>query len=124
MRWSYPTAIAATAVNSNGFTANWQAPKQGIANSYLLDVSTSSDSTGPITGSPFTLSGSTFSQAVSGLLPGTYYYRVRAINTNFANQSGMSNTVSVLVNYTLPGNALAFDGSGASWLIPLSQLRT
>lgn len=107
-----PTAIAASAVNAGGFTANWQAPKQGIANSYLLDISTSSDFTGPISGSPFTLSNTTFSQSVSGLLPGTYYYRVRAINSNFANQSAMSNTVSVLVNYSLPGNALAFDGSG------------
>ena len=115
-----PTAIAATAVNSSGFTANWQAPKQGLVTSYLLDVSTSSDFTGPVSGSPFTLSNSTFSQAVSGLLPGTYYYRVRAINTNFANQSAMSNTVAVLVNYPLPGNALAFDGSGDVIVRPIS----
>ena len=115
-----PTATAATAITTSGFTVNWLAPRQGIWNNYLLDVSTSSDFTGPVVGSPFTLSTSTFSQAVTGLLPGTYYYRVRAINTNFANQSAVSNTIAVLVNYATPGNALAFDGSGDVVVTPIS----
>lgn len=115
-----PTATSATAITASGFTANWIAPKQGITNNYLLDISTSSDFTGPISGSPFTLSNSTFSQTVNNLLPGTYYYRVRAINSNFTGQSGVSNTVSVLINYQVPGNALAFDGNGDVVVTPIS----
>jgi hypothetical protein len=105
-----PTASSATSITSSGFTANWTAPKFGIVNNYFLDVSTSSDFTGPISGSPFTLSSSTLSQAITGLIPGTYYYRVRANSTSLANQGGVSNMVTVLVSYAPPGNALSFDG--------------
>lgn len=115
-----PTATAASSITSSGFTANWLAPRQGVWNNYLLDVSTSSDFTGAVVGSPFTLSTSTFSQAVTGLLPGTYYYRVRATNTNFVNQSAVSNTTSVLLAYSPPGNALAFDGSGDVVVTPIA----
>ncbi|MFY8108175.1 MAG: LamG-like jellyroll fold domain-containing protein [Bacteroidia bacterium] len=113
-----PSATAATAVTANGFTANWLAPKHGIIENYLLDISTTSDFSGPISGSPFTISTSTLSHSVSGLTPGTYYYRIRSINSNFANQSAYSNVVTVLVNYDYPGNALHFDGVNDFVTIP------
>ena len=115
-----PTVTNATLISANGFTANWLAPKQGTVNGYLLDVSTSSDFTGLVGGSPFTLTNATFSQSITGLLPGTYYYRVRATNSSFPNQGGVSNTMSVLINYSIPGNALAFDGSGDVIVTPIS----
>ncbi|OYU97296.1 MAG: hypothetical protein CFE21_03105 [Bacteroidetes bacterium B1(2017)] len=114
-----PKAVAATSITSSGFTANWTAPLHGVTNNYLLDVSTSSDFTGAIVGSPFTLSASTFSQGVTGLIGGTYYYRVRAVNTNFVNQGAVSNTISVLVPYNPPGNALQSDASQDIVTIPM-----
>lgn len=106
-----PVATAASSITASGFTANWTTHLQGTASNYFLDVSTSSDFTGPVTGSPFTVSSSTFSRAITGLLPGTYYYRVRAGKSATDTVAGaVSNMVSVLINYSPPGNALNFDG--------------
>ena len=106
-----PTATAASGVTSTGFTANWTAPTVGIVNNYLVDVSTASDFTAPVTGSPFTVASGTTSQAVTGLAPGSYYYRVRADKTSVTEQGGYSNTILQYVPYAAPGNALAFDGA-------------
>jgi|GEM_PF-6800723 len=115
-----PTATAATGVGTAGFTANWAAPTIGTADSYVLDVATSI-TFAPATlvpGSPFTLSGSTTSQALTGLSPATtYYYRVRAEKASLSPQGQgaysnlMATTTAGPVPYTPPGNALAFDGS-------------
>lgn len=105
-----PVANSATVITTTGFNANWSAPKFGTVTNYILDVSTTTDFTAPITGSPFTIAGTTFTQAITGLKQGTYYYRVRANNATFNNQGGYSNTIAALVNYTPPGNALYFDG--------------
>ncbi|MDP3928892.1 MAG: LamG-like jellyroll fold domain-containing protein, partial [Bacteroidota bacterium] len=106
-----PKAIEATNITNNSFTARWEVPIYGSASSYFLDVSTTKDFSGQIVGSPFTLDGTSFSRNIQNLVGGDYYYRVRANNTNFANQGGASNVIKVRVPYTPPGNALAFDGS-------------
>ena len=111
-----PTASAASAINSSGFTANWTAPAIGVVNNYLLDVSTTSDFTGIITGSPFDC-GSSLTYNVTGLLSGTYYYRVRANKTSVAGQGLYSSTITVTVPYSNPGNALSFDGSNDNAVI-------
>ncbi|MDP1728523.1 MAG: LamG-like jellyroll fold domain-containing protein [Bacteroidota bacterium] len=116
-----PRAMAASAVTANGFTANWTAPLEGIVNGYVLDIATNTDFTAPISGSPFTLSNTTFSQSVSGLISGTYYYRVRANNTSLSDQGAFSNTIAVLVAYVPPGNALAFDGINDMIVTPVSN---
>ncbi|WP_414524206.1 hypothetical protein, partial [Umezakia ovalisporum] len=113
------TATPATLVTANGFTANWTAPKIGSPSNYFLDISSSSNFDAPIAGSPFTLSNSTFSQAVSNLLPGIYYYRVRSGKTlTDTLEPPTSNTVSVSLNYAKPGNALHFDGNNDYLVVP------
>ncbi len=105
-----PTASAASSINSAGFTANWTAPAIGVVNNYLLDVSTTPDFAGTISGSPFDC-GSSLTYNVTGLLSGTYYYRIRANKTSVSGQGVYSNTIVVTVPYTNPGNALSFDGT-------------
>jgi hypothetical protein len=113
-----PTATAATSVTSSGFTATWTAPAVGTVDNYLLDVSTTADFSAPISGSPFTVAGSSTSKAITGISGGTYYYRVRADKASVTGQGGYSNTISQLVAYTPPGNALNFNGSNTSVKMP------
>ena len=104
-----PTATAATSITSSGFTANWTAPTIGTVDNYLLDVSTTADFSGPISGSPFTLATGTTSKAVNSGI-GTFYYRVRAEKSSVSGQGGYSNIISQSINQVPPGNALNFDG--------------
>ncbi len=92
-----PTATAATPTANTSFTANWTAPVVGtVDNGYRLDVSTASDFSAPITGSPFTVSGT--SKSITGLTAGTtYYYRVSADKTSVTGQGGYSNSISYRV---------------------------
>lgn len=89
-----PAISSATNITTNGFTLNWTAPVNGVADNYVLDVSSNSSFTAPVAGSPFTTTGAT--QAVSGLLSSTtYYYRVRANKTSVAGQGVYSPTTTV-----------------------------
>mgnify|MGYP001017648384 FL=1 len=86
-----PTANSATNVGVNSFTANWSAVSGATA--YRLDVSTNSGFTSYV-GSYNNYLVSSTSQAVSGLTASTtYFYRVRAQNSN--GSSANSNTISV-----------------------------
>jgi len=89
---SPPVVKAASGVTSNAFTANWQAP--GGATGYRLDVSTSGDFSTFLNGFHNLDVGNVTNKSVTGLTPtGTYFYRVRAYNTN--GTSGNSGTVAV-----------------------------
>jgi len=89
-----PTATAATAVTSNGFTANWTAPAIGTVNNYLVDVATNTAFTTGLTTT--TVAAPALSRAITGLTPSTtYYYRVRADKTSVTGQGAPSNTITV-----------------------------
>ncbi|WP_160328158.1 LamG-like jellyroll fold domain-containing protein [Solirubrum puertoriconensis] len=91
-----PTATAATAISSTGFTANWTAPAVGSVTNYLLEVSTSNTFASQISGSPFSVAGNSTSRAITGLASATtYYYRVRADKASVTGQGNYSNTISV-----------------------------
>jgi hypothetical protein len=80
-----PVAGSATMVRTNSFQANWAA--SAGAESYRLDVSSSSDFASNLVGyNNLTVNG-TYA-TVSGLSPAsTYYYRVRAVNANGTSSS-------------------------------------
>jgi fibronectin-binding autotransporter adhesin len=87
-----PTALAATSVTSNSFTANWNSSSG--ATGYRLDVSTNSLFSSFVTGYQDLDVGNVLSRNVSGLSWGpTHYYRVRAYNAN--GTSGNSATIAV-----------------------------
>lgn len=91
-----PTAIAASNVTENSFTANWK--QNYTASKYYLDVSTASDFSSFVTGYQDLEigNGTTTSQVVSGLNPSAdYYYRVRAYNENTSATSSSSNVQSL-----------------------------
>ncbi|MFY8021502.1 MAG: LamG-like jellyroll fold domain-containing protein, partial [Bacteroidia bacterium] len=79
--------------------------------SYVLDISTNPQFTGLVAGSSFNLDSLTYSRNITGLISGTYYYRVRSQTAGISNQESVSETMSVLLNYSPPGNALSMDGS-------------
>jgi hypothetical protein len=86
-----PTALAATAVGSSGFTASWTAAL--LATGYRLDVSTDADFSTFVTGYQDLNVGDVQTYAVSGLEPvTTHYYRVRAANAN--GDSANSNVIA------------------------------
>ncbi len=87
-----PTALAATSVTSNSFTANWNSSSG--ATGYRLDVSTNSLFSSFVSGYQDLDAGNVLSWNVSGLSwSPTNYYRVRAYNAN--GTSGNSATVAV-----------------------------
>ncbi len=106
-----PIVLPASNITSSGFTANWTRPVFNDVASYVLDVSTNTQFTGLVGGSPISLDSLTYSKAITGLLEGTYYYRVRSLTTGISNQESVSETESVFIKYTPPGNALSLDGS-------------
>ncbi|OON70675.1 beta strand repeat-containing protein [Hymenobacter sp. CRA2] len=98
-----PTATGATSVTSSGatgigFTANWTEPALGTVTGYAVEVSTTSTFATAVGGSPFTVAAPATSLAITGLpnTASTYYYRVRALNSNLAqpDQGALSNAVS------------------------------
>jgi len=87
-----PTALAATAVTSNSFTANWT--NSIGATGYRLDVSTNDLFSNFVSGYEDLDAGNVLTWNVSLLSADTpYYYRVRAYNTG--GTSGDSATISV-----------------------------
>jgi hypothetical protein len=87
-----PTALGATGVSSNRFTANWTAVFG--AQGYRLDVSTNNTFATYLPGYQNLDVGNATNHTVTGLTPlTTCYYRVRAYNTN--GTSGNSATIAV-----------------------------
>jgi len=108
-----PVATAATSVTGTSFNANWNTPAVGIIDSYIIDVSTVSDFSTGIAGSPYMAAFGTNTVAVTGLTAATtYYYRVRADKASVTGQGGYSNTITAIS--TLPVNSLSFNVSKAS----------
>jgi hypothetical protein len=106
-----PTATAATSQTSTSFIATWAAPANGTVTSYLLDVATTADFSAPVVGSPFAAPASATSYGVTDLAPGTtYYYRVRALNSNLAqpDQGAYSLGVATTTAAPLPVTLVAF----------------
>lgn len=86
-----PVAITATGVGATGFTANWVASSG--ATGYRLDVATDSAFLSLVSGYSNLNVNSVTSYNVTGLaLNTTYYFRVRAYNTESTSES--SNTIS------------------------------
>ncbi|MCK9210880.1 MAG: fibronectin type III domain-containing protein [Ignavibacteriaceae bacterium] len=84
-----PTATAATAVLTTGFTANWNA--SGGATSYILRVGTTSGGTNVI--NDFNV-GNVLTHTLNGLTAGTqYFYSVKA--SDGINTSSASNEITV-----------------------------
>lgn len=106
---STPVAIAATAISTTGFTANWNAATN--ATSYRLDISTDNFITF-ITGYNGKIVNTT-SDVVSGLTAGvTYQYRLRAVNAG--GTSVNSNTISVVTLLPVPLAPVATAATAAS----------
>jgi hypothetical protein len=91
-----PTAVAATAVLCNGFTANWNAVAGATA--YNLDISTNSLFSSFVTGYSNLSVGNVTSLVITPLASGfTYYYRVRSSNVT-CSMATPSNIIPVEIN--------------------------
>jgi len=102
-----PIATAATSIVDTSFTANWTASEVGVAEKYLLDVSTVSDFSSFVLGYNQLDCGANFSQTVVGLTSGTpYFYRVRAEKASVSGQGIFRNqiTLTTLLRYTISSN--------------------
>ncbi|MCF0075499.1 LamG domain-containing protein [Dyadobacter sp. CY261] len=111
-----PVALGASAGKSTEFVANWSAPAVGIADRYLLDVSTSQTfAAGSFLPGYEALEVTETSKKV--ILPTTgretagtnYYYRVRADKASVPGQGGYSGTITFTAN-PLPVNLISFTG--------------
>lgn len=89
-----PVIANASAIASNGFTANWSATTGAV--DYLLDLSTDNFAT-LVPGYSSLLVGSVTSYQAAGLIAGTSYrYRVRARNNSGISVSSNSTAVTTL----------------------------
>ncbi|MFN4026617.1 MAG: fibronectin type III domain-containing protein [Flavobacterium sp.] len=95
-----PNPVTVTGTTTNSFTLNWTTPTGGgyAPITYSIQITTDTDYTTNIPGSPFSLSSPTTSLNVTGLNPSsTYYYRILANNgCNSPYSSG--NTTTTLTN--------------------------
>lgn len=113
-----PRNLNASTITSNGFTVNFQAPVNGTVNSYVLEVFTNPLLSNPVLGSPFTLASTELTKSISGLLPGTYYFRVRAEKSSVSGHGEFTEIATVNIPFSAPGNTLAFDGSNDHVVLP------
>ncbi len=92
---SPPTALPATALATNAFTANWLLVTN--ATGYRLDVSTVSNFSTFVTGFQNLSLGNVSNKAVTGLSPDkAYFYRVRASNAGGASANSATITLTTL----------------------------
>ena len=92
-----PTAIAATSVLCNGFTANWN-PVSG-ATAYYLDIATDPSFSTFVVGYNNLNVGNVTSLVITPLASGfTYFYRVRSSNATCGTVVASSNIVQVIIN--------------------------
>ncbi len=104
-----PVANAATVLTSTAFTANWN----GVtgATGYRLDVSSTNSFEHYVSGYQDAEAGNLVSLCVSGLNGDTtYFYRVRAYNTNGASAS--SGTIAVTLPQTTDYGCLTVSNAG------------
>lgn len=82
-----PTALNATAITTNNFTANWTAAIG--ANSYTIDISTNRSFSSFVSGyNGLAVSGN--NKSVTGLSPNTkYFYRLKSINASGASSNSI-----------------------------------
>ncbi len=88
-----PTALAATGISTNRFTANWTTVPG--ATGYRLDISTNGAFSNFITGYQNFDAGNGTNRNVTGLIAGiSYFYRVRAYNTGGTSDNSATITVA------------------------------
>lgn len=78
-----PNSVTVSGTTASGFTLNWATPTGGSASAlnYTVQVTTDAGYNTNVSGSPFTVSAPTVTQAISGLSANTtYYYRILANN--------------------------------------------
>lgn len=124
-----PIASAATAVNSNGLTANWTAGSGVSADSYLLELSTQANNfaagtlinASGVGGHSSGISTTGLSQIITGLSPlQTYVYRVKAVNS--AGTSAASDVITTTTpntNASPYADAIADVGPIATYAPPI-----
>ncbi len=89
-----PLATAASNIADVQFRATWTAPALGVAENYVLEVSTDNAFTQPVAGSPFTVNS--LYKDITGLTPLTnYYYRVKAEKASVTGQGALSEVIAV-----------------------------
>lgn len=113
-----PTAIAATNINLDTATINWQAVP--LILTYSLDVSTENTFTTGLIYNDLSVGAGATAYLLSNLTPNTtYYYRVRAYN--FVNISNYSNVISFTTGASLtaptvnPATAIKSTSFNANW---------
>ncbi len=95
------TATAATAINGNGFTANWTVATG--ATGYIFDLATDAAFTMPVAGYSNLSVGNVTSFVVTGLLPvTTYYYKVRANGAGCVVVNPSQTVTTTCGYYTVP----------------------
>jgi hypothetical protein len=131
-----PTAISATDVLCNGFTANWN-PVSG-ATAYYLDIATDPSFSTFVSGYNNLSVGNVTSLVITPLASGfSYYYRVRSSNATCGTVATPSNVVQVVINTgptapivgliqqitcAMPGGTVALSGlPSGSWTLNFSS---
>ncbi|HYG40045.1 MAG TPA: fibronectin type III domain-containing protein, partial [Cytophagales bacterium] len=110
-----PLAVAATAINSTGFTANWNTVTG--ATEYRLDLSLYPSFSSFIPGyTDYSIAAN--SLAIVGLVEGqTYYYRIRAMNNGGSSDNSNSITTTTIPVAPTANSATSILGTGftANW---------
>lgn len=101
---SAPVAVAATAVTSTSFTANWNSAAGAV--SYSIDVATDNLFTNMVPGYNSRAAFSATSLNVTGLSNSIYYYRIKAYSSINV-ESAYSNTMSINIGTTIPAAPFA-----------------
>jgi hypothetical protein len=131
-----PTAISATDILCNGFTANWNAVSGATV--YYLDIATDPSFSTFVSGYNNLSVGNVTSLVITPLASGfTYYYRLRSSNATCGTVATPSNVVQVIINTgptapivgviqqitcALPGGTVALSGlPTGSWTLNFSS---